>query len=42
LTEQIGLAPCEQKLARGKEGPDLFFDVRANPDRMVRHALHIV
>ncbi len=41
LTEQIGLAPCAQTLARSKDGPHLFFDVGANPERMVRHTLHI-
>jgi DNA-binding CsgD family transcriptional regulator len=41
LTEQIGLPPCEQKESRAKDGPDLFFEIRVQSDRVVGHALHV-
>jgi hypothetical protein len=41
LTEQIGLAPCEQKESRSKDGPELFFGVGPRSERIIPLALHV-
>jgi FixJ family two-component response regulator len=41
LTEQIGLAPCEQKESRSKNGPELFFGVGPRSERIIPLALHV-
>ena len=41
LTEQIGIAPCEEEECRNKDGQSLVVDIESRSNRIARDALHV-
>jgi DNA-binding CsgD family transcriptional regulator len=41
LTEQIGIAPCEDEECRNKDGQNLVADIEARTSCIARDALHL-